>query len=588
MKWFERLFGRRGQNGPVSCEDAGETDGVGGTGKEHRACGGSPASASAPPASGQSPPSALADDEADGGAAESGRNSYPIIGIDFGTSNAVMAIVRDGQEEVIPNAEGERATPCIVSYSRVRGGIVVGTPARRLAVTNPGDTVFSPKSFLGLRPEVVRKSHGYLPFMTRHEGKSCQLRLGPEWHSAEGITAMVFAKLKRDAEAYLGHPVHEAIVTVPVFANQIQRRALVNAAATSGLEIPRFIMAPVAAAVAYGIRREEDEKIAVIDLGGGAAGIAVLEIGDGVYEVKAVNGWGLGGDDFDARIMAHVCAEFAKQHKRKFPRTPEALQRLKWAVEELKHSLSSARVGRIDLPFIDTSGHRNTHFAMGLDRETLERLVEDLLLGIRNLVEPCLRDSGLGPGEIDSVVPVGQQTRMPAVRAALRDVFGKEPHGHIDPGEAAALGAAIQGAVLRGDVRDVLLLPVTPLSLGIETLGGVRTCLIKRNTTIPTRKSEIFSTAADGQRTIEIHVLQGEREMAAGNLSLGRFLLEDIPPAPRGVPQIEVTLDIDANDILNVSAKDLGTGKEQKVTIRGDEENRHGRAQPSPCPPAVC
>ena len=491
-----------------------------------------------------------------------------VLGIDLGTTNSCMAIIEGGEPKVIPNVEGTRTTPSVVGFTK-NGERVVGQAAKRQAVINSENTIYSAKRFIGRKYSEVASEIKLVPFKVEQgsKGEAVIVAVGKKQQPPE-ISAMVLQKLKADAEAYLGEKVTQAVITVPAYFNDSQRQATVDAGKIAGLEVLRIINEPTAAALAYGLDKKKDEKIAVYDLGGGTFDISILELGDGVFEVKATNGdTHLGGDDFDDRITHYLADEFKKQEGIDLFKDKSAVQRLKEAAEKAKCELSSAQQTEINLPFITADQNGPKHLVMTLTRPKLEQLTADL---IERTVEPCkkaLADAGLDVSKIDEVVLVGGMTRMPAVQEIVKKLFKQEPHKGVNPDEVVAVGAAIQAGVLKGDVKDVLLLDVTPLSLGIETLGGVLTKLITRNTTIPTRKSEIFSTAADSQTAVSIHVLQGERELAANNRTLGRFDLTDIPPAPRGVPQIEVAFDIDANGIVHVSAKDLGTGKEQKIRI---------------------
>ena len=491
-----------------------------------------------------------------------------VLGIDLGTTNSCMAVMEGGQPTVVPNAEGGRTTPSIVAFTK-SGERLVGTAAKRQAVTNPKHTVFSIKRFMGRKFEEVQQEIKRVPYeVVRAANGDAHVKIGDKTYSPPEISSMILQKMKADAEAFLGETITQAVITVPAYFNDSQRQATKDAGRIAGLEVLRIINEPTASSLAYGLDKKKEEKVAVYDLGGGTFDISVLEIGDGVFEVKATNGdTHLGGDDFDQRIMDWLVAEFKKEHGIDLSKDPMALQRLKEAAEKAKCELSSAQSTDINLPFITADASGPKHLNVALSRAKLEQLVGDLIDRSMAPVENCLRDSGLSKTQIDEVILVGGMTRMPRVQQEVEKQLGKEPHKGVNPDEVVAIGAAIQGGVLKGEVKDVLLLDVTPLTLGIETLGGVMTALIERNTTIPTRKSEIFSTAADNQNTVEIHVLQGERKMAGDNKSIGKFHLDGIPPAPRGVPQIEVTFDLDANGILKVSAKDLGTGKEQKITI---------------------
>jgi molecular chaperone DnaK len=490
-----------------------------------------------------------------------------IIGIDLGTTNSVVAVMEGGEPTVIPNAEGGRTTPSVVAFTD-KDERLVGQVAKRQAVTNPENTVFSIKRFMGRRHDEISEELTMVPFQVQPDGDDVKILAAGKDYSPPEISAMVLQKLKQAAEDYLGQKVERAVITVPAYFNDAQRQATKDAGRIAGLQVDRIINEPTAAALAYGLEKKADEKIAVYDFGGGTFDVSILEVGDGVVEVKATNGdTHLGGDNFDQRIMDWIIEEFRKDQGIDLSGDRMALQRLKEAAEKAKIELSSVVESEISLPFITADQSGPKHLSLKLTRAKFESLVQDLL---ERAVGPCkqaLADSGLKAGEIDEVVLVGGSTRMPAVQDQVRQVFGKAPHKGVNPDEVVALGAAIQGGVLAGEVSDLLLLDVTPLSLGIETLGGVTTVLISRNTTIPTRKSETFTTAADNQPSVEVHVLQGEREMAASNRTLGRFHLEGIPAAPRGVPQVEVTFDIDANGILSVTAKDLGTNKEQKITV---------------------
>ena len=491
-----------------------------------------------------------------------------VLGIDLGTTNSCMAVMEGGQPTVVPNAEGGRTTPSIVAFTK-SGERLVGTAAKRQAVTNPRNTVFSIKRFMGRKFEEVQQEIKRVPYeVVRASNGDAHVKIGDKTYSPPEISSMILQKMKMDAEAFLGEPITQAVITVPAYFNDSQRQATKDAGRIAGLEVLRIINEPTASSLAYGLDKKKEEKVAVYDLGGGTFDISVLEIGDGVFEVKATNGdTHLGGDDFDQRIMDWLVAEFKKENGIDLTKDAMALQRLKEAAEKAKCELSSSQSTDINLPFITADASGPKHLNVALSRAKLEQLVGDLIDRSMAPVENCLRDSGLAKEKIDEVILVGGMTRMPRVQQEVERQLGKEPHKGVNPDEVVAVGAAIQGGVLKGEVKDVLLLDVTPLTLGIETLGGVMTALIERNTTIPTRKSEIFSTAADNQNTVEIHVLQGERKMAGDNKSIGKFHLDGIPPAPRGVPQIEVTFDLDANGILKVSAKDLGTGKEQKITI---------------------
>jgi molecular chaperone DnaK len=493
-----------------------------------------------------------------------------VIGIDLGTTNSVVAVMEGGEPAVIVNQEGSRITPSVVAFSK-DGERLVGQVAKRQAVTNPENTVSSIKRFMGhkfseVASEKQRLSYNVVP----SKNGDAWVEARGKQYSAPEISAMVLQKLKQAAEDYLGGPVTDAVITVPAYFNDSQRQATKDAGQIAGLNVLRIINEPTAAALAYGLDRKKDETIAVYDFGGGTFDISVLEVGDGVVEVKSTNGdTHLGGDDLDQRIIDWLAAEFKKTDGIDLTKDRVAVQRLKEAAEKAKIELSSMMETDINLPFVTADQNGPRHLAIKLSRAKLEQLVEDLLQRTMEPVRKAVADAGLDPSKIDEVVLVGGSTRMPKVQQMVKDYFGKEPHRGVNPDEVVAVGAAIQGGVLAGEVKDVLLLDVTPLSLGIETLGGVMTPLIQRNTTIPTRKSETFSTATDSQPNVEVHVLQGERPMARDNKTLGRFQLIGLPAAPRGVPQIEVTFDIDANGIVNVSAKDMATGKEQKITISG-------------------
>jgi molecular chaperone DnaK len=491
-----------------------------------------------------------------------------VIGIDLGTTNSCVAVMEGGEPKVIANAEGFRTTPSVVAFSKT-GERLVGLVARRQAVTNPKNTIYSIKRFMGRKYDEVTNEIKLVPYeVARAENGEVRVRAGGKESSPPEISAMILQKMRQTAEEYLGEKVVEAVVTVPAYFNDSQRQATKDAGKIAGLDVKRIINEPTAAALAYGLDKKKDEKVAVFDLGGGTFDISILEIGDGVFEVRSTNGdTHLGGDDFDQRVIDWLAEEFKKQEGIDLRKDPMALQRLKEAAEKAKMELSGTLETEVNLPFITADQNGPKHLVIRLSRAKLEQLVADLVERCRGPVMQALKDAGFSASQIDEVVLVGGATRMPKVQELVKEIFGKEPHKGVNPDEVVAIGAAIQGAVLAGEVRDVVLLDVTPLSLGIETLGGVMTTLIQRNTTIPTRKSEVFSTASDNQTSVEVHVLQGERPMAGGNKTIGRFHLDGIPPAPRGMPQIEVAFDIDANGILHVSAKDRATGKEQSIRI---------------------
>ena len=497
-----------------------------------------------------------------------------IIGIDLGTSNSCMAVMEAGEPKVIPNSEGNRTTPSIVAFSK-SGERIVGQAAKRQAVTNPANTIFSAKRLIGRKFSEIKDEIDTLPYKVT-EGKNgaavieCEIDGKTETFMPEQISSMVLGKLKADAEAYLGEPVTQAVITVPAYFNDDQRRATKDAGAIAGLEVLRIINEPTAASLAYGLDKKGEETIAVYDLGGGTFDISVLEIADGVFEVKATNGdTQLGGDNWDHQIINWLIEDFKKEQGIDLSGDPMAMQRLKEEAEKAKMSLSSSQSTDINLPFITADSSGPKHLNVTLSRSKLEQICEDLYSRTKKPFESCLSDSGLSIGDVNNLVLVGGMTRSPRVIEIARELGGKDAHQGVNPDEVVAIGAAIQGAVLQGDVNDVLLLDVTPLTLGIETAGGVSTPMIERNTTIPTKKSQVFSTAADNQPAVDIVILQGERSMSSDNKTLGTFKLDGIRPAPRGTPQIEVTFDIDANGILNVSAKDKDTGKDQKITISG-------------------
>ncbi|MBI5147964.1 MAG: molecular chaperone DnaK [Parcubacteria group bacterium] len=493
-----------------------------------------------------------------------------IIGIDLGTTNSAVAVIEGGEPKIIENAEGNRTTPSVVALSK-SGERLVGVLAKRQAVTNPKNTIFSVKRFIGRKfsDKEVQRDKAWLPFEIKESGEGgAEVKMGDRFYKPEEISAMVLAKLKADAEAKLGEKVEEAVITVPAYFDDSQRQATKNAGEIAGLKVRRIINEPTAAALAYGLNKQKNEKIVVYDFGGGTFDVSVLEVGDNTVEVKATGGdTHLGGDDFDKKLIEYLVSEYKKEAGVDVSKDPLALQRIKEAAEKAKHELSTAFETEINLPYITSSEDGPRHFLIKVTRAKLEELAREYIDRSVELTKKTVEEAGLKIADINEVIFVGGQTRMPAIGEAVKKIFGKEPHKGINPDEVVAAGAAAQAGILQGDVKDVLLLDVTPLSLGIETLGGVFTKIIEKNTTIPTGKSQTFSTAADNQTSVEIHVLQGEREMAAGNKDLGKFILDGIPPSPRGIPQIEVAFDIDANGILNVSAKDKASGKTQSVRI---------------------
>jgi molecular chaperone DnaK len=490
-----------------------------------------------------------------------------IIGIDLGTTNSVVAVMEGGEPTVITNSEGGRTTPSVVAFTK-DGNRLVGQVAKRQAVTNPENTIYSIKRFMGRRYDEVTEEIKQVPYKVSAAGGDVRITGGGKDWSPPEISAMVLQKMKQSAEDYLGQKVDKAVITVPAYFNDAQRQATKDAGKIAGLEVMRIVNEPTAAALAYGLDKKKDETIAVFDFGGGTFDVSILEVGEGVVEVKSTNGdTHLGGDDIDERLMKWIIEEFKKDQGIDLSNDKMALQRLKESAEKAKIELSTAMETEINLPFITADQSGPKHLVMKLTRSKFEQLIEEIIQRLKSPVQQAIKDAGLDSSKVDEVVLVGGSTRIPKVQEIVKELFGKEPNKSVNPDEVVAVGAAVQAGVLSGEKTDILLLDVTPLSLGIETLGGVFTKLIERNTTIPTRKSEVFSTASDNQTSVEVHVLQGERPMATDNRTLGKFHLIGIPPAPRGMPQVEVTFDIDANGIVNVSAKDMGTGREQKITI---------------------
>jgi molecular chaperone DnaK len=498
-----------------------------------------------------------------------------ILGIDLGTTNSAMAVVEGGEPKILENHEGNRTTPSVVAVSKSNERLA-GLLAKRQAMVNPKNTIFSTKRLIGRKfsDKEVQHDKAWLPYDIQQSATGgVEIKMGEKWYKPEEISAMILSKLKADAEAKLGEKIEEAVITVPAYFDDSQRQATKNAGEIAGFKVRRIINEPTAAALAYGLNKQKNEKIVVYDFGGGTFDISILEIGDDVVEVKATGGdTHLGGDDFDKKIIEYLVAEYKKQEGIDISKDPLALQRLKEGAERAKHELSTAVETEINIPYISSDAAGPKHFLMKLSRAKLEELVRDYIGRSTELVKQTLSEAKMKPADIQEVILVGGQTRMPAMIEAVKNFFGKEPHKGINPDEVVAVGAAVQAGILQGDVKDVLLLDVTPLTLGIETLGGISTSIIEKNTTIPTAKSQIFSTAADNQTSVEIHVLQGERPMASDNKTLARFILDGIPPAPRGIPQIEVNFDIDANGILNVSAKDKATSKSQSVKIEASTQ----------------
>ncbi len=498
-----------------------------------------------------------------------------ILGIDLGTTNSAMAVIEAGEPKILENHEGNRTTPSVTALSK-SGERLVGLLAKRQSVVNPKNTIFSIKRLIGRNFDAseIQRDKTWLPFEIQKSATAgVEIKMGDRWYKPEEISAMVLAKLKADAEAKLGEKIEEAVITVPAYFDDSQRQATKNAGEIAGLKVRRIINEPTAAALAYGLNKQKNEKIVVYDFGGGTFDISVLEVGDDVVEVKSTGGdTHLGGDDFDRKIIEHLVSEYKKQEGIDISKDPLALQRLKEAAEKAKHELSTVFETEINLPYITSDASGPKHFLMKFSRAKLEELVKSEIERSIELIKQTVSEAGLKISDIDELVLVGGQTRMPAIQEAVKKLFGKEPHKGINPDEVVAIGAAIQAGIFQGDVKDVLLLDVSPLTLGIETFGGIATPIIEKNTTIPTAKSQVFSTAADNQTSVEIHILQGERSMAGDNKTLARFILDGIPPSPRGLPQIEVSFDIDANGILNVSAKDKATGKSQSIRIEASTQ----------------